>query len=182
MLNFSVKTKKIVFSSLALAIATVTSYITIIKMPMGGAVTLLSMLFICLIGYWFGPKYGVVTGITFGILQFILNPFILSIPQVLIDYPLAFGALGLSGFFKDNKYGLQIGYVVGVIGRFIFAVISGMVFFAYYTPDGMNPLIYCILYNGSYLGVEAIITLIVISIPAVSKALNKVKDMANNTL
>ena len=146
---------------------------------MGGSVTLFSMLFICLIGYWFGPGYGLLTGVAYGVLQFIINPYMLSIPQVLIDYPLAFGALGLSGFFSKSKFGLQIGYAVGVIGRFIFAILSGVIFFASYAPKGMNAFIYSFLYNGAYLGAEAAITLIVISLPPVNKALAKVKSLAN---
>lgn len=171
-------TKKLVFSAMSIALGIVTSYIKVWEMPMGGSVTLLSMLFICLIGYWFGPKYGLVTGIAYGILQFILDPYMVSLPQVLFDYPLAFGALGLSGFFGNKKYGLQIGYIVGVLGRFIFSTLSGVIFFAAYAPEGMNPWVYSSLYQGTYLGTEGIITLIIISIPPVAKALSLVKEQA----
>ena len=171
-------TKKLVFSAAAVALAMVTSYIKLWEMPMGGSITLLSMLFICLIGYWFGPKYGLLTGIAFGLLQFFIDPYIVSIPQVILDYPLAFGALGLSGFFCDKKYGLQIGYIVGVLGRFVFSTLSGVIFFADYAPEGMHPLVYSAAYQGSYLGVEGIITLIIISLPPVVKALQAVKVQA----
>lgn len=147
-------------------------------MPMGGSVTLLSMLFICLIGYWFGAGYGILTGVGYGFLQFIADPYMMSIPQVLFDYPLAFGALGLSGFFSGRKYGLQIGYVVGVLGRFLCSTLSGVFFFAAYAPEGMNPWVYSSLYQGSYLGAEGIITLAIISIPPVAKALDTVKRQA----
>ena len=147
-------------------------------MPMGGSITLLSMLFICLIGYWFGAGYGIIAGVAFGLLQFIIDPYMVSIPQVLLDYPLAFGALGLSGLFHNKKYGLQIGYVVGVIGRFVFSTLSGVIFFADYAPEGMNPWVYSIAYQGSYLGVEMVLTLIIISIPPVAKALSVVKQQA----
>lgn len=171
----SATTKKLVFSAMGIALATVTSYIKILEMPMGGSITLLSMLFICLIGYWFGPRYGLLTGAAYGILQFILDPYMVTIPQVLLDYPLAFGALGLSGFFSNKKYGLQLGYITGVFGRFVFSTLSGVIFFASYAPEGMNPWVYSGLYQGSYLGTEALITLIIISIPPVSKALATVK-------
>lgn len=161
---------------MAIALATITSYIKVLEMPMGGSVTLLSMLFICLIGYWYGPKAGLITGIAYGVLQFILDPYVLSIPQVIIDYPLAFGALGLSGFFCNKKYGLVLGYLVGVLGRYAFAILSGVVFFASYAPEGMNPFVYSVLYNGAYLGAEALITVIIIAMPPVSKALARVKS------
>lgn len=167
--------RKLVFSAMGIALAMVTSYIKVWEMPMGGSVTLLSMLFICLIGYWFGAKYGIITGAAYGLLQFLIDPYVLSIPQVLFDYPLAFGALGLSGFFSNRKYGLQIGYAVGVLGRFVFSTLSGVIFFAAYAPEGMNPWVYSTLYQGTYLGTEGIITLIIISLPPVTKALNLVK-------
>ncbi len=172
--------KKLVFSAMGIALATVTSYIKIWEMPMGGSITLLSMLFICLIGYWFGARYGIITGIAYGLLQFIIDPYMLSIPQMLFDYPLAFGALGLSGFFCNRKYGLQLGYIAGVLGRFIFSTLSGVIFFASYAPDNMNPWVYSTLYQGSYLGTEGIITLIIISLPPVTKALNSIKKQTMN--
>ncbi|MCB6200629.1 energy-coupled thiamine transporter ThiT [Extibacter muris] len=171
----SAVTKKLVFSAVGIALAMVTSYIKVWEMPMGGSVTLLSMLFICLIGYWYGPKYGILAGAAYGILQFVVDPYMLSIPQVALDYPLAFGALGLSGFFSDRKYGLQAGYIVGVLGRFVCSLLSGVIFFASYTPDGMNPWAYSALYQGSYLGAEAVITLVILSLPPVTKALKHVK-------
>lgn len=171
-------TKRLVYSALGIAIALVTSYIKLWEMPMDGSVTLLSMFFICLIGYWFGAGYGIITGVAFGLLQFILNPYMVSIPQVLLDYPLAFGALGLAGFFRNGKYGMQLGYIIGVIGRFIFSTLSGVIFFADYAPEGMNPWIYSMSYQGAYLGAEMVLTLVVISIPAVSKALSRVKEQA----
>ena len=48
--------KRLVTSAMAIALATLTSFITIFKMPMGGSVTLFSMLFIVLIGYWYGIR------------------------------------------------------------------------------------------------------------------------------
>lgn len=171
-------TKKLIYSAMGIALAMVTSYIKVWEMPMGGSVTLLSMLFITLIGYWFGAKYGIAAGAAFGILQFVINPYMLSVPQVLLDYPLAFGALGLSGFFGDKKYGLQLGYIAGVLGRFVFSTLSGVVFFASYAPEGMNPWVYSSLYQGAYLGAEGIVTLIIISLPPVAKALSLVKAQA----
>ena len=103
-------------------------------MPLGGSVTLLSMLFIVLIGYWYGPYAGIMTGMAYGLLQFILEPIFYTVPQMLVDYPLAFGALGLAGFFYQKKHGLIIGYIAGVLGRYFFAFLSGVIFFAAYAP------------------------------------------------
>jgi thiamine transporter len=119
-----------------------------------------------------------ITGVAYGLLQFVLDPYFLTLPQFLCDYVLAFGALGLAGFFHRKKWGLQIGYIVGVIGRYIFAVISGVCFFAEYAPEGTPALVYSLTYNLTYILPEAVATLIIISIPAVAKALNYVKRKA----
>ena len=161
-----------------MALAIVTSMLKIFELPFGGSITLFSMLFIVLIGYWYGPKAGLMTGFAYGLLQFVLDPIFYSIPQMFVDYPLAFGALGLSGFFSNKKYGLWIGYVVGIFGRFVFSYLSGLLFFAAYAEgSGMSAPVYSLCYNGSYIGAEGIITLIVISIPPVTNGLKYIKKL-----
>lgn len=174
----AITTKQLVFSAVAIALAVVTSMIKFANLPMGGSVTLFSMLFIALIGYWYGPSIGLMTGFAYGLVQFVMEPIFYTIPQMLLDYPLAFGALGLSGFFYKKKWGLQIGYVAGVIGRFICSTISGVVFFGSFAPEGTPALVYSITYQASYLVPEALVTLILISLPPVASALAYVKKMA----
>ena len=98
--------KQLAVSAICVALAFVTSNIKLFSFPFGGSVTLLSMLFICLIGYWYGSKAGILTGIAYGLLQLIVDPYVLTLPQLLVDYPLAFGALGLSGigYHFDKKH------------------------------------------------------------------------------
>lgn len=171
-------TKQLVYSAVAIALAVVCSMIKLFEMPMGGSVTLLSMLFVVLIAYWYGPYVGIMTAVAYGLVQFVTEPIFYTIPQMLLDYPLAFGALGFAGFFHKKKYGLQLGYLAGVLGRFIFSTLSGVVFFASYAPEGMNPLVYSLGYQASYLAPEAVVTLIIISLPPVAKALAHVKKQA----
>lgn len=171
-------TRQLVFSAVAIALAVVCSMIKLFEMPMGGSVTLLSMLFIVLIAYWYGPYVGLMTAVAYGLVQFVMEPIFYTVPQMLLDYPLAFGALGLAGFFNKKKFGLQIGYLVGVVGRFVFSTLSGIIFFASYAPEGMHPLVYSMGYQASYLLPEAIVTLILISIKPVAKALARVKAQA----
>ena len=66
-------TKQLVFSGVAMALAIVASEIKFARLPFGGSVTLFSMLFIVLIGYWYGAKAGLLTGFAYGLLQFILE-------------------------------------------------------------------------------------------------------------
>ena len=173
------KTKHLVFSAVAMALAMITSFLKLFEAPMGGSVTLFSMLFICCIGYWYGLRTGIMTGVAYGLLQLISDPYIISLPQMITDYVLAFGALGLSGIFCNKKNGLVKGYIVGVLGRYLFAFLSGLIFFGMYAEgSGMSAPVYSLAYNGSYLGCEAAITLIVLAIPAVNKAFAQVKEMA----
>lgn len=171
-------TKQLVFCSVAMALAVVTSFIKLGSLPFGGSITLFSMLFIALIGYFYGTGVGITTGIAYGILQLILGPYIYAPLQVLLDYPLAFGALGLSGLFKNRKNGLIVGYIVGVLARYVCHVISGYVFFAEFAPDGMNPLIYTLGYNLTYILPEMLATVIVLAVPAVRKGIDRVQKNA----
>ena len=171
-------TRRLVFSGMAIALAFVTSFIKLLHLPMGGSITLFSMFFITLIGYWYGLRTGLMAAVAYGLLQLIVDPYIISVPQMLTDYIFAFGALGLCGIFSNAKHGLLKGYIVGVIGRFIFAFLSGYIFFGMYAPEGMNPAVYSASYNGIYIFTEAIITIIVMLLPPVAKALGKIKTLA----
>ena len=170
--------KQLIFCAMSLALGTVLSNIKLFEFPFGGSITLLSMLVICLPGYWFGLGAGLLTGTAYGILQLLIDPYVLYPMQLLIDYPLAFGALGLSGLFSNSKFGLIKGYLVGVAGRYVFAVISGYVFVAEYAWEGWSPLPYSLVYNGIYLAAEAAITVIILAIPPVQKAFARVKRVA----
>ena len=178
--NKKVSAKQLAFAAVALALATVCSNIRLFRLPMGGAITLFSMLFVTLIGYWYGSAVGLMAGVAYGLLQMIFDTYVVSLPQVLLDYPLAFGALGLSGFFSEKKNGLIIGYLVAITGRFLFSVLSGVVFFGMYAPEGMSPLAYSAAYNGSIIYGEGILTIIILMIPAVKSALATVKDQAKS--
>jgi thiamine transporter len=172
-------TRKLVFSAMAIALAVVTSFIKLFHLPMGGSITLFSMLFVVLIGYWYGLRTGILAAVAYGLLQLIIDPYILTIPQMLTDYVFAFGTLGLSGLFSNAKHGLVKGYIAGVLGRYFFAFLSGYIFFGAYAADyNMSAVAYSLVYNGIYIFTEAGITLILLAIPAVSKALARIRTAA----
>lgn len=173
-------TKQLVFSGVAMALAVVASEIKFARLPFGGSITLFSMLFIVLIGYWYGAKAGLLTGFAYGLLQFVLDPVFYSPWQLLVDYPLAFGALGLSGFFSKKRQGLLLGYLAGVFGRYVFAFLSGVIFFAHYAPTQTPAGIagYSLGYNASYILPEAVVTVVILAVPAVKKAFERVKGLA----
>ena len=91
----------LVLCAVLIAMSMVLSNIKIIDMPYGGSITLFSMLFATLTGYFCGPRWGLLSGVVLGILNLVIDPYILFPVQVLLDYILAFGALGLSGLFSE---------------------------------------------------------------------------------
>ena len=131
--------RQLVFCAAAIALGTVLSNIKLFRFPTGGSITLLSMLIVTLPGYWFGLGAGLMTGVAYGVLQLLIDPYVLFPAQLIVDYLLAFGALGLSGLFYSKKHGLAKGYVTGILGRYLFAVISGWIFFGTYAWEGWNP-------------------------------------------
>ena len=177
-----ITTKQIVFSAMAIAMATVICVaIKLPSLPNGGSITLFSMLIICLIGYWYGPKVGIIAAITFGILQFIVGPYVVHPLQVALDFPLAFGALGLSGFFSNSQNGLIKGFIAGSMGRLLMHCISGVIFYTTYVGDivGNAMAVWAgILYNMSYIIPEVVLTLVLLALPPVRKAFSELKRMA----
>lgn len=178
----AVTARQLVYSGAAIALATVIA--TVIKLPSlanGGSVTLFSMLVVCLVGYWYGPAVGITAAVAYGILQFITGPYVVHPVQVLLDYPLAFGALGLSGFFARSRNGLLKGYLAGVCGRFLFHEISGFIFYTTYTGSfgGNAAAIWAsTVYNLSYILPEAILTVLLLFLPPIRKMMEMLKEMA----
>lgn len=172
----SISVRALTYSAIFIAIASVLSNIKLYNMPQGGTVTAFSMLFIALIGYLFGPRVGLTAAVAYGFLQLAFGAYVVHPAQLLLDYPLAFGALGLSGFFRKQKYGLVTGYIIGVVGRLVMSTLSGVIFFSEYAPEGSNVIVYSIVYNLSYLAPEAIITAVALIIPPVRSALEKLKN------
>lgn len=154
--------------AIAIALAVVLSMIKVYHLPMGGSVTAGSMIPILLLALRRGPRIGLVTAVLYGVAQFIEGPYVVHPAQVLLDYPLAFGALGLAGIFASQVEKAKVyavaGAAVGIAGRFVCHFISGIIFFASYAPEGMNPWVYSALYNGSYLLPEFIISAVLMYI------------------
>lgn len=148
-------TKQLAYAGVCIATAFALSYVKFFSLPMGGSVTLVSMLPIMLYAYMFGAKRGVLVGVIYGLLQCIQSPQIYEPVQVLLDYPIAFGALGLAGIFKGMK-GLKgnmllefvLGMVVACVGRYVSHVLSGyFVFYSWSVFEAGKELLYSLAYN-----------------------------------
>jgi thiamine transporter len=141
------------------ALASVLYIIKIFTLPQGGSITLGSMVPIFVLSLRRGPRVGVLAGIVFSFFVLYYEPFVYNPVQYLLDYPLAFGSLGLAGLFRSRPL---IGVGVGISSRFICHFLSGLVFFASFAPTGESPALYSAIYNGSYLIPEFAISAAVI--------------------
>jgi len=140
----------IIFVALAGALSLVSHFF--FSLPQGGSINL-GMIPILWLALRRGPKIGIFAGAVFGLVDFALSPSSIVHPvQLILDYPLAFACLGLAGFFRNlTVAGPLIGVLVAGAGRFFCHFASGVVFFAMYAPEGMNPLMYSAIYNATYL-------------------------------
>ena len=133
----------------------------IYHLPQGGSITVAGMVPLLWFALRRGLPFGVTAGAIYGLVHVALGGYVLNPAQALLDYPLAFGAIGLAGLFK--KYPL-LGVGSGIVGRFVCHFISGVVFFWMYAPPEMDPVLYSAIYNGTYLIGEFLISAIVIDI------------------
>ena len=159
--------RKFTISAIFVAVAFVLSLIKIIDLPFGGSITLFSMLAISLPAYFFGVRLGFVASFAYSMLQLIIDPYIIHPIQLLLDYTVAFSCFGVVGFFRGEEKGLYKGFVLACIIRFLSSTVSGYIFFKDYTPENWSPIIYTVVYNGSYIFTECILSIIVISIKQV---------------
>ncbi len=145
-----------------LALSVVLGLFVLYRPPQGGAVTA-AMLPLIVLAIRRGPLIGVLGGVLAGTLQMAIDPFFVHPIQVILDYQLAWGAIGLAGFIKSSPISAV---VLGSIGRFVFHCLSGFVFFAQYAPEGsqagLGLVAYVAAYNAAYIIPSAIIALAII--------------------
>lgn len=150
--------------------------------PAGGEVTLFSMLVAVLPAFWFGPVVGLMASLAYGLLRLVFASHIYFFWQGILDYLLAFGILGVAGFFRKRKHGLVIGYSVAVLARFLFTTLSSLLFWTEFLPGdtiaNLTAVWASVVYNLSYIGPEYIVTVIVLSIPSVKSAIRRVGNLA----
>ena len=167
-------------SALMVALAMILDQIKLFQMPQGGAVTLFGMLPVILLGYLLGTKYGVLGGLCVGILNLIFGGYVIHPVQLFVDYIAAFAVMGLSGLMRNRKNGLTKGYILGVFLRYCCFVFSGTVFFGDYAPANFNAFTWSVWYNLGCVAVEAVMTIIVINIPAVKSSFDKLRSSVSN--
>ena len=148
----------------AVALSVILGMIRIYRMPQGGSVSL-EMLPIFYVALRSGGGVGLLAGLAFGLAKLLLGPYIVHPLQLLLDYPLAFAFLGVAGFFP--RYPI-VGILLGGFGRFAMHVLSGVIFFGSYAPEGTNAWLYSATYNASYMVPELVIAIIVMLVLGLS--------------
>ncbi|MBQ7580006.1 MAG: energy-coupled thiamine transporter ThiT [Clostridia bacterium] len=178
------KTQKLAFSAIMLAMSIVLNFIPIYKMPMGGEVTLLSMLPICFVSVRYGLKQGLFTSFVYSLFQLVMgiaggNVFVYTktISAVTIcvvfDYLVPFTALGLAGVFrKKGNAGIIGGVALAVFIRFVCHYVTGVVIWGQWA-ENMSKYLYSLIYNGQYMLPELILTCIGVSILVNVKPIRK---------
>lgn len=198
-------TKRLTESAMLLALAIVLELVSklfIPEMPFGGQVTLVSMLPVVLVSYRYGLKWGFLTSFTYSLLEMamghttVMNAFLpgtfgdgamigKALAMCLMDYVLAYTALGLGGLFrnkiKNNGVSLMCGSLIALAARYAFHVLSGYLLYSswaewFFTQDGfpawgahlvetLSPgalgFVYSLVYNGMYMVPEIIFTAVV---------------------
>ena len=185
------RTRMLAEGAVMIALATVLSFIQIVKFPWGGAITVLSMLPIVFFSLGYGVKYGLGVAFVYSLIQFVqgiadgifgwgLTPTAL-VACIFIDYIGAFTVLGIAGVFGNKKLPAIIGgTVLAMTCRFLFHYVSGVFIFESFGDlwngfSSESPYIYSLLYNGAYMLPEIIFTtagaIVLLKTPAIRKLL-----------
>lgn len=147
--------KTIAFAALSIALSYVLSCFRLFRMPQGGSVTPGSMLPIMLFAAAYGVGPGVVVGVVYGALQYLQGGWFLNVWQFLLDYLLAFGALGLAGLAKKlpKTWGLYAAIIIAAVTRALSATLAGYMFWdTSFWPS--------LVYNGTYLIPDTLICIV----------------------
>ena len=173
-------TKSLAYAGVLGGLSFALSYVRILKMPMGGSITLASMLPIMLYAYIFGTKKGIILGAVMGLLQAVQDPWILHPAQFMLDYMLAFACFGLSGCFaklniKYHNVKFLLGGITAGLLRFMSHFFSGAFAFGSFGLEEFNSIyLYSLVYNVSYVLPDALISIVVGVILFSSKSFTKI--------
>ncbi len=183
--NKKIDLRSMIECAMMVALATVLSMIKLYEAPLGGSVTLLSMLPVSVLSIRIGLKWGLTGGFLYAMIQMFLDlgkviswgltPAAL-IGCIIFDYLLAFTVIGLAGAFRSmGRIGMILGIALALFGRFCSHLVSGTVIFDVWMPEGWgNPFIYSVAYNGAYMLPELVFTVAAVMILTRTPAFRRV--------
>ena len=163
--------------AIMLALSFALSCAKLFEMPIGGSVTIASMLPVMLISIKYGVGTGLATSFTYSLTQMLqalasanVFPYCETVGTlvlcILFDYIVPFTLLGLAGLFhklkitKNTELNVYIGIVSTVVLRFICHFVTGVVIWGQWAPDGMGKYLYSFLYNAGFLSLDFIICIV----------------------
>ncbi len=175
MQNKRTRTRWLVESAILIAIGTVLSEIPKIDFPLGGGLTICSMLPLVILSFRYGPKLGLVSAAAYSLLQLILgmdnvqyaNSALMAAGIVLLDYVVPYTLIGLAGVFNKKDRDMRVNLVLGIVVTFALRLACHF-FTGWWIWDALWPNeygwtgpVYSILYNGSYMLAEMVLTSVV---------------------
>lgn len=185
--NKKIDLRSMIECAMMVALATVLSMIKLYEAPLGGSVTLLSMLPVSVLSIRLGLKWGLTGGFLHAMIQMFLDlgkviswgltPAAL-IGCIIFDYLLAFTVIGLAGAFRSmGRIGMILGIALALFGRFCSHLVSGTVIFDVWMPEGWgSPFIYSVAYNGAYMLPELVFTVAAVMILTKTPAFRRVLE------
>lgn len=172
------KTRMITESAIMIALAMVLSMVKIFTLPQGGSITAASMVPLLIISFRYGPKWGTFTAFVYSLVSMVTGfypppvaNFLNYTLVILLDYVLAFSCLGLASLFAKLIPGHRVvsigfGSALAVLIRLVCHVLSGVIIWHSYAPEGMSVWVYSVTYNGSYMFCELVMSAVVMGLLA----------------
>ena len=156
--------------AIMVALATALSYVKLMELPQGGSVCI-GMLPLFIYFYRWDWKHSFLAAFAYGLLQLIFDgAYAWGPTSMLLDYVLAFTALGVATFFRKMKGGLYLGATVACVCRFLVHFISGVTIYRINEPTELfnsiytNPWLYSAVYNGSYVLIDLVLCLVILAV------------------
>ena len=161
--NSHLRVRMLCEGAMMVALAQVLSYIKLMELPNGGSLTP-AMFPIILFAVRWGLTPGLMAGFTFGLLQLIFDgAYAWGWQSMLLDYLVAFMALGMAELFarpfKNRMVGVAVGTAVAGFLRFMCSFLSGVLVWGNLS-DGLSAWTYSLVYNASYMLPETLITVV----------------------
>ena len=177
--------RRLSMAAMCIAIAFVLGCIRLFRMPQGGSITPASMLPLVLFMVACGPLQGFAVGCAFGLLHLIAGGSVIHPIQMLVDYPLAYGAMILgcaaNAIPVKAQWRLPIAVLLAGIARYLMSVLSGAIFFAEYAGE-QNAWVYSLVYNLSYMGPDVLVCMVVACIPGMSRLVDMIRGSSRKAV
>ena len=159
--------------AILLALAIVLNYLSkmiFANMPQGGSISLGMFPLLLYVHRW-GAGRGLLIGFAYGLLDMLIDGgYAWGWQSMLLDYLVAYTALGLGGFFQGKGWGIFPCIALGCLGRFGVHYLSGVTLYKILVPTAVeglesmgtiaSPHLYSLLYNGVYMLPNTIIALV----------------------